>query len=437
MKKASLFLSVAWLAMTVVPTEGFSSAETAAPAKTSLWGRAKAGASALKTKTGGLFKRNSAQPKVYTSGSTEESAAPAAAAGESQERPRSGSFLGRMKSKLTRSNSAPLPATTPLEQASMSPKAAEAEDAFDMKKSMTALETSNQTMIDQFKDRLNLIGKNRLGSRFSSSKKCRTWGGYSAELAAGKDFYGSNCAREFCSAYCAPVSVDKFWAEKTLGETVCAYRCARGVSMGNANKNLRAAYDATEHRPVWGEALTHWQTLEGKSVVTKYNLVNSNAQEALQSANTIATFKGVKKAAPKSESPAMKAAEASYTKVVDMFIKAVVALVNEEQKAVATFTAKTKAVEDAAKKVMDARESVSNNLSETDLEAVFNQARESALKKMKAGLVKTAVESLNHDTVNTTLETVATGIAKNLNGTLIQGEDSIRSVEDEKKKTVV
>jgi hypothetical protein len=434
MKKASLFLSVAWLAMTIVPTEGFSAAETAAPAKTGWMAKARAGASALKTKAGGLFKKKQ-QPPAYTSGSTGESAEPAAA-GESQERPRSGSFPGRMKSKLTRSNSAPLPATTPLEQAPMPPKAAEAEDAFDMKKSMTALETSNQTMIDQFKDRLNLIGKNRIGSMLSSSKKCRTWGGYSAELMAGKDFYGSNCAREFCSTYCAPVKPANFFQEKTLGETVCAYRCARGVSMGDANGRLRAAYEQTKSRAVWSSALTHWQGLEGRPV-TEDSLVNANAQEALQSANAIAQFKSVQKGAVKSKSPAMKTAQASYTKVVDMFIKAVVALVNEEQKAVATFTAKTKAVEDAAEKVMDERESVSNHLSETDLEAVFNQARESALKKMKAGLVKTAVESLNHDTVNTTLETVATKIAKNLNGTLIQGEDSIRSVEDEKKKTVV
>jgi len=94
-----------------------------------------------------------------------------------------------------------------------------------------------------------------------------------------------------------------------LGETVCAFRCARGVSMGDSNARLKAAYDATKGRAVWSDAVTHWQELEGASVVTAENLVNADAADAVRSAKAIAAYKGAVKAAAKSTSPAEVRAE--------------------------------------------------------------------------------------------------------------------------------
>lgn len=439
MKKISLFLSVAWLAMAAVSFETHAGT-VSAPESSSKPG--------LIAKFGGLFKKTPTAPVITSASTVEEAPAekPVVGAGVAKgvgiESPVAAAPAAAKRSlfgfRRGRSNSAPEAvgaAVAPLAQATVTSKAAEAEDAYDLRKSITSLESTEDKQISGFKNLLSTVGKNRLGSAFSSSKKCRTWGGYRAELVAGRDFYGSNCAIEFCSQYCAPVTPKAFWAQNTLGETVCALRCARGVSMGDSNARLKAAYDATKGRDVWGDALTHWQGLEGTSVVTADNLVNANAADAVRSAKAIAAYKGAVKAAANSTSPATDNAKKSYTTAVNAFIKAVAELVSAEQAAIKTFEAKTKAVEDASKKALEEAESASRLISVEELKSLFFNAREASFAKMKESPARTAVSGLTHGEVQNTLGTLTKKIFGSLKKVLKQGEDSIATVEQAAAET--
>ncbi len=435
MKKTSLFLSVAWFAMATVSfeTHAAGSAATQAPTKSGLGAKLK-----------DLFKTTPKAPAITSTSTapidrtTEKEPIPEGVAAEgtgslaAAPATNNSSFNSSLGVGRGRSNSAPETVgavVAPLVQAPMAPKAAEAEDAYDLKKSRTSLESTDSQKISEFKSLLKKVGKNRLGSAFSSSKKCRTWGGYRAELVAGRDFYGSNCAIEFCSHYCAPVSDDKFWADKTLGETVCAFRCARGVSMGDSNARLKAAYDATKDRDVWSDALNYWKGLEGASVVTADNLVNANAADAVRSAKAIDAFKATDKQVAKSTSPAIKQAEATYTKVVNAFIAAVVDLLTEAQKATVVLKKKIDALGSTAEAVRETRTSVTT-LDETQLESVFKTARDAAVKKVKDSGTQAKIGQLNHSDVETTLGSLTQNVLKPLTDTLSQGEKEVAEVEN-------
>lgn len=318
----------------------------------------------------------------------------------------------------------PSPASTPLVVESPMPTPSIAVE----KKPMlpTEVDSMNSDEIEAFKNLLKQNVKNSasLKSKMTSAEGCGKFPGYVNQLAAGLDFYGSNCARYVCSTYCAPAKTSGCWQSNTVREVLCQYRCAQGVVMGGANEKMRACFGSKSSEN-WTDVFNFWKT-KNKSLSREEDTVNRNADEAALSAAAIQAGQKIETVVGKSGDLAAKNAEKVYRDTVKAFIEAVLILVKKEVEMKNMMAPKVSAVTVTAQRLIELQMNSSNG-------KLDDSSQQNIFKEEVAKIVGRDQQLLQDVGLNTQafdLTTLITTIAQHFGHVVLQGAEEVVKAED-------